>query len=104
MQLNRTFTSSIKLAYNVSCFVSEALDMVPDRTKEPGFEIEADGWKKFERAVDAVVKSGPQHRFAKQTAEYAAGISDVQEAAPPALRDIMIRNSKELESTRIVPC
>ena len=29
-------------------------------------ELEPDAWERFERAVDAVVKSGPQHRTAQK--------------------------------------
>jgi hypothetical protein len=35
-------------------------------TKE--IEIHSDAWKRFERAVDAAIKSGPKHRVAKKTA------------------------------------
>jgi hypothetical protein len=47
-------------------------------------------WTAFERAIDAVVKSGPQHR-AKQPRHYAIGICDFEEEAPQALREIMVR-------------
>jgi len=29
-------------------------------------ELEPDGWQRFERAVDAAIKSGPKHRVAKK--------------------------------------
>jgi hypothetical protein len=62
--MNRTFTSSIKLAYNVSCFESEAWDMASKPAAQSELKIESDGWAQFERAADAVVKGGPQHRIA----------------------------------------
>jgi hypothetical protein len=31
---------------------------------EPEIELRADGWKRFERAVDAAIASGPKHREA----------------------------------------
>jgi hypothetical protein len=38
-------------------------------TKKPDVkevELHPDAWKRFERAVDAAIKSGPQHRVAKK--------------------------------------
>jgi hypothetical protein len=32
-------------------------------------EVMADGWARFERAVDAAVKGGPKHRPAKEQAK-----------------------------------
>jgi hypothetical protein len=32
--------------------------------KEPEFELRPDAWQRFERAVDAAIKSGPKHRAA----------------------------------------
>ncbi len=34
----------------------------PKRPKPEEIETEPDAWERFERAVDAVVKSGPKHR------------------------------------------
>jgi hypothetical protein len=34
-------------------------------------ELRPDGWGRFERAVDAAVKSGPKHRPAKEQAKVA---------------------------------
>ena len=34
-------------------------------------EIHPDAWERFERAVDAAVKSGPKHRPAKEQAKAA---------------------------------
>jgi hypothetical protein len=36
----------------------------PDSSK--GIEFEPDAWKRFERAVDVVAKSPPQHRTKKK--------------------------------------
>jgi hypothetical protein len=35
--------------------------------KKPELELEPDAWQRFERAVDVVAKSPPQHRAAKKT-------------------------------------
>jgi hypothetical protein len=32
-------------------------------------DLRSDGWQRFERAVDAAVKSGPKHRPSKPAAE-----------------------------------
>ncbi len=39
----------------------------PDPKKEP--ELHPDAWARFERAVDVVAKSPPQHRTKKQKAK-----------------------------------
>jgi hypothetical protein len=54
------------LAYKVSCFESEEWDMASKEVSQPELEIESDGWERFERAVDTVSKSGPQHRVRHQ--------------------------------------
>jgi hypothetical protein len=36
------------------------------KPKEPKIELRPDGWERFTRAVDAAVKSGPQHRPSKK--------------------------------------
>jgi hypothetical protein len=42
-----------------------------DKAKPPRVksELRPDGWERFERAVDAAVKSGPKHRTAKKQAK-----------------------------------
>jgi len=35
-------------------------------------ELEPDAWQRFERAVDAAIKSGPKHRVAKKKKKTAA--------------------------------
>jgi hypothetical protein len=35
-------------------------------TKEQKIELEPDAWQRFERAVDVVAKSPPQHRVVKK--------------------------------------
>jgi hypothetical protein len=37
-----------------------------DKTVLPEAEIHPDSWERFERAVDTVSKSGPQHRYRRQ--------------------------------------
>jgi hypothetical protein len=32
------------------------------KAKQPKIELEPDAWQRFERAVDVVMKSPPQHR------------------------------------------
>jgi hypothetical protein len=44
------------------------------KDKEP--ELEPDAWQRFERAVDTVAKSPPQHRLAKKTAPTAPESDD----------------------------
>jgi hypothetical protein len=34
--------------------------------RKPEVEFEPDAWQRFERAVDAAIKSGPKHRVAKK--------------------------------------
>jgi hypothetical protein len=36
----------------------------PNKEKEP--ELEPDAWRRFERAVDIVAKSPPQHKVKKE--------------------------------------
>jgi hypothetical protein len=36
----------------------------PKSKQETQIELHPDGWKRFEQAVDAAVKNGPQHRSA----------------------------------------
>jgi len=36
-------------------------------------ELRSDGWQRFERAVDAAVKSGPKHRSAQKPKERPMG-------------------------------
>jgi hypothetical protein len=40
--------------------------MAKSPNKEKEIELEPDAWQRFERAVDVVVKSPPQHRKAKK--------------------------------------
>jgi hypothetical protein len=35
---------------------------VTDKQPLPTFEARRDGWRRFETAVDAALKSGPKHR------------------------------------------
>jgi hypothetical protein len=37
----------------------------PKKPEKPEVELEPDAWQRFERAVDVVAKSPPQHRVAK---------------------------------------
>jgi hypothetical protein len=37
------------------------------KPKEPEIEARGDGWKRFQHAVDAAVKSGPKHRPSTKT-------------------------------------
>jgi hypothetical protein len=37
--------------------------------EKPKIELRPDGWGRFERAVDAAVKSGPKHKLGKHKAK-----------------------------------
>lgn len=41
-------------------------DQKPKHKPERKIELRPDGWKRFERAVDAAVKNGPKHRVSKK--------------------------------------
>lgn len=47
--------------------------MVTKRPAEPALEIESVGWEEFERAVDTVVKGGPQHKLGKSKSDVKVG-------------------------------
>ncbi len=40
--------------------------------KKPAQEMRPDGWERFERAVDAAIKSGPKHKAPKTSARRSA--------------------------------
>jgi hypothetical protein len=42
--------------------------MIERKKKDSGIELEPDAWERFERAVDAAVKSGPKHRTKQKSA------------------------------------
>jgi hypothetical protein len=44
-----------------------------DKAILPEVEIQPDAWEKFERAVDNVVKGGPQHKTGKSKGEMKVG-------------------------------
>jgi hypothetical protein len=49
----------------------------PKETKE--VELRSDGWQRFERAVDAAVKSGPKHRASKKQAKVESHLKAIKD-------------------------
>lgn len=65
------------------------------KTQKPDVQTDTcpDGWNRFERAVDAAIKSGPKHRVGSSEPRYLAGIGQAIGEMPAGLSESMHLNS-----------
>jgi hypothetical protein len=56
----------------------------PSKAAGERFETRRDGWQRFEKAVDAAVKSGPKHRTTAQPMAQKRSAQKKKAAKPPS--------------------